>query len=303
MVPPRPPKLRVVGAAPDGDETSVDAILNVHECGPAAVQVADTLTRAATAASCIVSLLLHVAIGIWLAVGAEPDGIGAGGVDLEAVSLEVIEASELQPAAVASASHEGNADETREAIAELVPKPEIVLATRPPEALLPPDPPSAAEPDIAAAAKQAETVEAVPEEQPKEQLPDDPKRVDGTADIRQSGQDATAAGGLVTDATAATTAAQAATSAAAGELRQYALAVRLAIGKARPRHTGARGKVVVVFTVGEDGRVQSPSIARSSGDARLDAEALAAIARASLPPPPAGATAQQRTFLIPFDFR
>ncbi|WP_208352096.1 energy transducer TonB [Pseudaestuariivita rosea] len=57
----------------------------------------------------------------------------------------------------------------------------------------------------------------------------------------------------------------------------------------RPQ-VGARGEATVRFSIASNGRLQSVSIARSSGSARLDRAALQVIQRAApFPPPPVGA--------------
>jgi protein TonB len=67
------------------------------------------------------------------------------------------------------------------------------------------------------------------------------------------------------------------------------------------RERGAAGVAVVDFSFDATGRVTSASLAQSSGDAALDAEAVAGVRRASpLPPPPEGAP---RAYAIPLRYR
>lgn len=67
---------------------------------------------------------------------------------------------------------------------------------------------------------------------------------------------------------------------------------------ARARH--ATGHVVISFTIDDNGQPQSIELLRSSGEADLDAEGLAMVARAApYPVPPAGA---QRDFAIDVGF-
>jgi periplasmic protein TonB len=59
------------------------------------------------------------------------------------------------------------------------------------------------------------------------------------------------------------------------------------ISEFRPAATGATGTALISFTVDDSGRVTSVSLARSSGDAGLDAASVAMVRRASpVPPPP-----------------
>ena len=66
------------------------------------------------------------------------------------------------------------------------------------------------------------------------------------------------------------------------------------------RARGATGVATVSFALDAAGDVTAISLARSSGDGALDAEALAAVRRASpLPPPPADAP---RSYAAPIRF-
>ncbi|MGD0186069.1 MAG: energy transducer TonB [Roseiarcus sp.] len=67
------------------------------------------------------------------------------------------------------------------------------------------------------------------------------------------------------------------------------------------RERGAEGVAVVSFSFDARGQVTSATLAQSSGDAALDAEAVASVRRASpLPPPPEGAP---RAYAIPLRYR
>ena len=66
---------------------------------------------------------------------------------------------------------------------------------------------------------------------------------------------------------------------------------------------GARGQLAVRFVLGRTGSVLSASIARSSGNAALDAAALAIVRSASpVPPVPAEMTGSQAPFSAPMRF-
>jgi protein TonB len=66
---------------------------------------------------------------------------------------------------------------------------------------------------------------------------------------------------------------------------------------------GALGTVTVAFRVSRDGRVLSRQVAKSSGVAALDAEALAALARAQpLPAFPASMAGASVSVTAPFVF-
>lgn len=73
------------------------------------------------------------------------------------------------------------------------------------------------------------------------------------------------------------------------------------IARTRQRNAGGRGVAQVRFNVSSSGRAVSVSIARSSGNARIDSAAVAHVKRASpFPKPPPGA---QTRYVIPIEFR
>ena len=87
------------------------------------------------------------------------------------------------------------------------------------------------------------------------------------------------------------------------EMAHYALAVRLALGRAVRNHAGPRGRVDIAFGLDAQGGVRTGSIARSSGKPELDASALALVRATAFPLPPANSTDAQRSYVIPIDFR
>ncbi len=78
-----------------------------------------------------------------------------------------------------------------------------------------------------------------------------------------------------------------------------------ALAEKRPTRlrTQRKGTVKIAFAVAEDGRLAFARIARSSGHGALDDAALAAIASAKFPVPPAGLTLKQRTYEVPYHFK
>jgi protein TonB len=108
-------------------------------------------------------------------------------------------------------------------------------------------------------------------------------------------------------APAASAAANVPSPAASGALvadYQRAIAARISAVKRYPeaaRERGPQGVAVVSFSIGASGEVAAVAIARSAGDAILDAEALATVRRASpFPTPPAGAP---RAYSAPLSFK
>ncbi len=96
---------------------------------------------------------------------------------------------------------------------------------------------------------------------------------------------------------------EASAGASAGALSRYALEVRLALGRSRPKHSGIRGRVVIAFGLTPEGRISFARVERASGNERLDEAALAALRVAIFPPPPPGTTDPQRSYVAPFEFR
>ena len=73
------------------------------------------------------------------------------------------------------------------------------------------------------------------------------------------------------------------------------------IARTRQRNAGGRGVTQVRFNVSSNGRAVSVSVARSSGNAKIDSAAVAHVKRASpFPKPPPGARTR---FVIPIEFR
>jgi periplasmic protein TonB len=88
-----------------------------------------------------------------------------------------------------------------------------------------------------------------------------------------------------------------------GAVANYGSKVRARILSNRPSNAGS-GRVLIAFGVTSSGRLRFARIARSSGHSNLDQAVLRAVRRSSpFPKPPAGATARQLTFTIPFTFR
>ncbi len=91
--------------------------------------------------------------------------------------------------------------------------------------------------------------------------------------------------------------------ASAGSVRSYGLVVRARILANRPGGAGGHGRAVISFGLSPSGGLRYASVARSSGNRRLDALALRAVRRsAPFPRPPQGATTGQLRFSIAFSF-
>ena len=262
------------------------------------------------------SLFLHGAVFaflVWQDLVVAP---GAGGQELEGVSVEIISAAALeslssQPSP-ASGGATANMDTTPGQFAPIE-QAEVVAQTvamqadtpaKPPEALLKPEP-SPAPAEVAA----AEIVTADPklsEPAKDQQRPEKPNEV-----IIAAGSDAVqtpAQAAIVSGASASLAASESETvdgsaGAGAGQLTQFAINVRLAIGRSRPRHDGGKGLVQIGFGLDETGIVRFAEVVKTSGSEHLDNVALGAIRKVKFPTPPAGMTNAQRSYVVPFEFR
>jgi TolA protein len=92
-------------------------------------------------------------------------------------------------------------------------------------------------------------------------------------------------------------------SASQGDIRNYGASVRAKIARNSPGSKGAKGDARIAVSISPSGGLISARIVTSSGNAELDRSALAAVRRSSpFPPPPKGATRDQLSFTIPFQF-
>lgn len=280
----------------------------------------------------VASVMLHVALIAWLVWSPPQDAVGGGGVELDAVSVDLVTAAALESLA-ARASAAGAAGPVADAPGVDAPEqPELAAAaatpkpaeSAEPDRAPPPPPDIVAKPDPVLEADAPLTIAETPlpppetppvptpEERPVEPEPEAPvERVEPEPEAKPTpaetapaeAQAAVVTGGAVTRGTEGTIAAEGAAGASAGALAKYALEVRLALGRARPRHDGAKGRVLISFSLAASGSIVSAAVARSSGTASADAAALAAVMRAAFPLPPEGSTDAQRTYTVPFDFK
>ncbi len=90
-----------------------------------------------------------------------------------------------------------------------------------------------------------------------------------------------------------------------GEVQRYARNVVEALSRSRPRGGvgSTRGTVKVAFSITENGSLAAVRVVMSSGSAQLDATALAAVQKVRFPPPPPGMSMAQLTYEVPYHFR
>ena len=92
-------------------------------------------------------------------------------------------------------------------------------------------------------------------------------------------------------------------SASPGAVREYARYVSQALAKTKPSGAGRSGTVKVRLEIEAGGKLAGVEITKSSGNRKLDVTALEAVRRTSFPAPPAGMSAAQLTYEVPYHFR
>ena len=92
-------------------------------------------------------------------------------------------------------------------------------------------------------------------------------------------------------------------SASPGAVQQYAAKVREALARNKPGGFGNRGTATIKFGISPEGKAGSIEVETSSGIPVLDKSAIDAVAHTSFPAPPAGMTAAERTYVVPFHFK
>jgi protein TonB len=76
-----------------------------------------------------------------------------------------------------------------------------------------------------------------------------------------------------------------------------------ALSRSKPKAPGALGTVWIEFVLAQSGALAEARVKTPSGKPVLDEAALDAVRRARFPVPPAGLSASQLTFAIPYYFR
>jgi periplasmic protein TonB len=243
------------------------------------------------------SAIGHVALGAAFLIGAATTSAGSGTVELEAISVTIISATDPRfasstgPAAVVLAEPTSDvppltasSDASRAKAPDTTPPPELVLPT----------------PTLDVAA-----LSTPPEIQPNSEPINTPKPPDPRTDKSDSDQTPQAAqvGGAVSAPATAGGSSAGQASASRGDMDRYARDVAVIVARNRPKGIGAKGQVTVEFTLSDsDGRLLTATVVRSSGSTKLDALAVSVIGKANYPPPPTGMTSKQLIYRIPFTF-
>ncbi len=279
--------------------------------------------RALTASALALSTAAHAAVFAFL-VTRTPSETGVLEIDSDAISVEMVASHVLdaidaedaiKPQVSSAAVAEGAIPEMR----SLPPQAEELQPVEPEAATPSPAPPEQTVDSLAAIAGEApmddplqEPHEPVPQSATasspskapardvKEQREPRPKPAANPAPRRpesKSERDVAAGARAVKGSTGA----KARISASRGDVPGYAAKVRARVASRRPSGNGARGTVVVSFSVAGSGSLAGARIASSSGNAHLDAAALQAVRGAGpFPPTPTGS---RLSFAVPFHYR
>jgi TonB family protein len=244
------------------------------------------------AAGLALSLLLHVGVLAYLQ-SENSDEIGPGGIQLEAINVDLIPLSEWRSGAPnvvpdlgQDAIDQAKKDQTEAArrdVSEMPPPEGYIKAT-----------------DGASELAAAEIIKSDPllerTEEPEKDKRDKPEEPDTANDARgrakqtQEAADAQVKGGSSVAATP-------------GQISRYALSIQQTLNRHPPRHLGTRGRAVVKFGLTETGNVRFAEIQRSSGSKLIDDAVLAAIWKIAFPAPPGGMSERQRSYTAPIEFR
>lgn len=263
------------------------------------------------------AVVLHGAIA--LALLASPDEpFGASGVDLDAVSVEIVD---IQATARESRAASATADPASAAVidqtdgataqppaSEAAP-PEAKRAPLKPEPADAPDETQAeplpvlalTKPDVTPPQPEAIVLPLRQPEPPKQE----PARHPQPSPPQQAYPREAEGGAAAQSATGSNRPARVAAIASPGAVQAFAKSVVDALSRTRPKGIkgSARGTTKVAFAVAEGGGLEFVRITRSSGHETLDEAAIAAVRRAAFPAPPAGMALAQRTYEIPYHFR
>lgn len=250
--------------------------------------------------------------------------VGAGGIELEAIGVDIVSAQVFEsrfavsdagsaaPEAVDHAAEGSTATEaSSDAADQMSSTPEDLPATAGPQPdLVIPDVKQAEQPpeptDVALAIADARPVvpdlnEPEPEPEPErhERLPES-ATPSAPSEARAASEDGgSAARGMEIERSKGQQA-----TAGAGVANEYAQAVIQTLARRKPRVTaGIRGTVRIRFTVGSSGEVREARVLSSSGRKVLDEAALSAVQQARFPAPPPALANASLSYEIPYIFR
>ncbi|MFM2422421.1 MAG: hypothetical protein RL291_951 [Pseudomonadota bacterium] len=255
-------------------------------------------------ATLALSIIGHVAFLVAALWSPSRSGLGVGGSQHDGVSVEIVSMAALesamrpQPMVASPTMRETPVDPLVPSSIDMPAVAPQVAAQSPPKDHTPP----AASDDAVAPAPEVATPPA-DEKRPDKERQEAPENTTPRDQVDAAPQPALTSAKPTSQPFHTDQLTPASGGASPGVLSRYAIEIRLAIGKVRPRHGGQSGRVSVSFGLDESGTVRFVAIANSSGSQELDQAAQNAVLRATFPAPPAMMTDAQRTFTVPFDFK
>ena len=246
--------------------------------------------RSIWAMALALAVTLHVGVLV-AATSFRGDRVGAGGVDIDAVSVEVsiISIGALESRATERDKASGAAGRVDLRDGAVEPELETAEATT-----------SASKKKTQDQFADDETIQdtkiAIPEPPHQSKAP----RPIETPPVAPSGGSAA----LAIDNLLPTPASGAA-AASVGEVQAYSVNVVEILAKSRPRADAGlvTGTVLVAFEIAATGTPANVRVSKSSGKLRIDRMVVDAIQATTFPPPPANATLAQRSYELPYVFR
>ncbi len=226
----------------------------------------------------ILSVGLHGAVTVALLQQPSVEVAGEAG-EAQAISVEILQIPTVGSAMIAGALDKSEGDE--KAADE---KPEIKTGEQKPVEA----------PKDKLLAQEGNAPTALPQEEPSKDKPEPQDTTSKTADVE---------GKQNRQAANAVEAVQGSSGASAGDIEKYAREIGLTLAKTHPKARGRKGSVSLTFVLDERGEILILKVTASSGDAVLDNAVRDAVLGSKFPPPPAGMTETQRTYVIPFRFR
>ena len=232
------------------------------------------------------ALLAHAAV--LYALAREPDDVGGGGQQLDAISVTIVSSNLLESREVDRSQPSAPAGSDMVDAAEGAPVSEAKVA---------------AERREEKKSKEEPQEERRPQEEPiraAQAIFEMPRQ----AETQRKQEAAAPAGAAAARSDTPNKAeAKAPAAASAGAVLEYSRNVVQALRKTRPKSVGGSGTVRVKFKIAADGRVTSAEIAKSSGSKKLDDLALDAVQRTKFATPPTGMTSVQLFYEMPYYFR
>jgi protein TonB len=248
-------------------------------------------------AAFLAALAAHLAVLYWIAREPPLPMAGAGGRLLDAVDIGMVDATALEArpdvrAPPAPATPDA-AVESKEGTVESEAAPQQPEQKEQKENKRAPEKP-----------REEEPIPIQPAEAPSVVKPPEKREPQKREKERKEASPAADAGGAAARGDGPQKERQTAPAAASpGAVREYDGYVQAALTRARPKRGFGRGTVRVKFQLSPEGAVVSVEVGRSSGNKRLDDEAVATVRRARFPRPRPGMSDIQRFYEFPIYFR